>query len=276
MAHVVTAGLSAQVLFQCEPVLRAVVTRWHLGHTIVGLSIALGQFLPAHLLQRLRSALFRFSERVYDWRYGIFSEGEILASELGFTEKSCHDYMATGYIRFRQLMSQIEIRDNDVFLDYGSGLGRAVILAATYPFRKVIGVELAADLHKRAAENVRRAVKRLRCRDIELYNVDARRFRIPPEVTVIYLWNPFDGEVLREVFDNIQRSIVEHPRPVTVLHLSPRNPTPLDEMKDSLPWLKESKRIRFGAQSLAVFYTCGAAEASAALSTSLSALAQAT
>jgi SAM-dependent methyltransferase len=276
MAYAVTAGLSSQVLFQCEPVVRALATRWHLGHAIVGLTIALGQFLPAHLLQRLRYTIFRFSERIYDWRYGIASDEEILASDLGITEKSCHDYLATGYIRFHQLMNEIEIRDNDVFLDYGSGLGRAVVLAATYPFRKVIGVELVTDLHKRAAENVRRAVKRLRCRDIELYNVDARRFHIPPEVTVIYLWNPFDGDVLREVFGNIQRSIVEHPRPVTVLHLSPINPTPLDEMKDSLSWLKESKRIRFGAQSLAVFYTCGAAEAAAALSTSLSALAQLT
>jgi hypothetical protein len=148
-------------------------------------------------------------------------------------------------------------------------------LAATYPFRKVIGVELVADLHARAAENVRRAVNRLRCREIELYNVDARRFRIPPEVTVIYLWNPFDGDVLREVFGNIQRSIVEHPRTVTILHLSPISPTALDGMKDSLPWLNESKRIRFGAHSLAVFYTCGAAEAAAALASSLSALAQA-
>src|ERR1041385_8704646 len=168
-----------------------------------------------------------------------------------------------------------EIDESHVFLDYGSGLGRAVILAATYPFRKVIGVELVADLHARAAENVRRAVNRLRCRDIELYNVDARHFRIPPEVTVIYLWNPFDGDVLREVFGNIQRSIVEHPRTVTILHLSPISPTALDEMKESLPWLNESKRIRFGAHSLAVFYTCGAAEAAAALASSLSALAQA-
>jgi SAM-dependent methyltransferase len=276
MAHAVTAELSAQVLFQCAPVLRVVAARWHLGHAIVGLSIALGQFLPAHLLQRLRYAIFRLSERVNDWRYGIASDEEILASDLGITEKSCHDYLATGYIRFGQLMNEIEIRESDVFLDYGSGLGRAVILAATYPFRKVIGVELVTDLHKRAAENVRGAVKRLRCRDIELYNVDARRFDIPPDVTVIYLWNPFDGEVLREVFGNIQRSIVEHPRAVTVLHLSPTNPTPLDEIKDRLPWLKESKRIRFGAQSLAVFYTCGAAEAAAALSPSVSALAQIT
>src|SRR5262249_43120440 len=246
--------------------------RWHAAHTLVGLSIAL---LPGQLLRQLRYGLLRLSEIFYERRYGIVSGGEILASELGFTEKCCHDYQATSYVRFRQLMKQIAIRDDeDVFLDYGSGLGRAVILAATYPFRKVIGVELATDLHARPADNVRRAVQRLRCRDIELYNVDARRFRIPPEVTVIYLWNPFDGEVLREVFGNIQRSIVEYPRTVTILHLSPSNPTALDVIKDGLPWLRETKRIRFGRQSLAVFYTCGAAEA-AATAASVTPLAQA-
>lgn len=272
MACAVTAAFSGQALTHYEPALHA--ARWHAAHAIFVFSIVLGQLAPTHTLQRLRYALFRLSERLLEWRYGITSDGEILASDLGITEKSCHDYLATGYMRFRQLMKQIEIRESDVFLDYGSGLGRAVILAATYPFRKVIGVELVTELHTRAAENVRRAVNRLRCRDIELYNVDARRFRIPPEVTVIYLWNPFDGEVLREVFGNIQRSIVEHPRTVTILHLSPTNPTALDAMKDSLPWLKESKRIRFGAHSLAVFYTCGAAEA-AALANPVSALAQA-
>ncbi len=267
----VTAMFPGQLLTHYEPALHA--ARWHAAHALTGLSIAL---TIGQLARTLRYGALRLTEIFYEWRYGIVSGGEILASELGFTEKACHDYQATSYIRFRQLMKQIPIRANeDVFLDFGSGLGRAVILAATYPFRKVIGVELSTALHNRAVENVRRAAARLDCRDIELYNMDARRFRIPPEATIVYMWNPFDGEVLREVVANIHKSILEYPRKVTVLHLSPIDPTPLDVFKETLPWLHETKRIRFGTQSLAVFYTCGAAEGARSPAAAGSRLAQA-
>jgi SAM-dependent methyltransferase len=205
--------------------------------------------------------MFRLSEIFYEWRYGIVSDTEILAGQLGITDLACHDYLATGYLRFRQLMRHLAIRpDEDVFLDFGSGLGRAVILAAIYPFRKVIGVELVADLHARAQENVHRALRRLRCRDIELHNSDARSFPIPAEVTIIYMWNPFSGDVLRQVLANIRQSIVESPRTITIAHLSPTIPTDVDAIKGSLPWLRECKRLRLGATSHAVIYRCGEPE----------------
>ncbi|HEY1266822.1 MAG TPA: class I SAM-dependent methyltransferase [Candidatus Binatia bacterium] len=274
MAYAVVSMFVHHGLTPYESVMHSVAMRWHAAQALMGLSIAI---TLAEITRKLKNGLIRLSEIFFEWRYGIVSDGEIAGTELGFTENACHDYQATNYVRFRQLMKHIAVRqDTDVFLDFGSGMGRAVILAATYPFRKVIGVELAIDLHKRASENVRRAAKRLRCRDIELYNVDARRFRIPPEVTVIYMWNPFAGEVLREVFTNIQKSIAEYPRLVTILYLAPMNPTALDAIKDGLPWLNEKRRTRLGPQSLAVFYTCGVAEAAAALPNALSALAQIT
>ena len=236
--------------------------RWHAPAAFIGLSLALDRLAPGWILQKLRYMLFRISERFYEWRFGIVSDAEILIDALGITDAACHDYLATGYLRFRQVMKLIAIRDGrDVFLDFGSGMGRAVVLAATYPFDKVIGVEIAPSLHALATENVRRALKKLRCRDIELHNVDARAFAIPPEVTVIYMWNPFAGDILNAVLANIQRSLAESPRALTILHLSPENPTNLDVIADRFPWLNEFKRVRLGAHSLAVIYTCGAVAA---------------
>lgn len=236
-----------------------IVVKYHSMPVLVFLAIAFGPFIPAALLAKVRYGIFRLSERFYEWRFGISSDGEILMDEFGITDGTCHHYLATGYRRFRQLMRLITIRaGEDVFLDFGSGMGRAIVLAATFPFRKVIGVELVRELHSVAEENVRRARPRLRCRDIELYNTDARKFRIPPEVTVIYLWNPFSGDVLAEVIRNIRGSVLESPRTVTILHLSPESPTYMDEIKDRFPWLKENKRVHLGAQSLAVVYTVSA------------------
>jgi SAM-dependent methyltransferase len=257
MAHAVAAQLGEQIVTHYGPATQLLAARWH--YSWLGLSLAIDQLSARHLMQKLRYAIFRLSELFYEWRLGIVSDMEILNDQLGITDMACHDYLATSYVRFRQIMKQITIRDGkDVFLDFGSGMGRAVILAATYGFHKVIGVELAESLHLTALENVRRALGRLRCRDIELYNIDARDFRVPDDVTVIYFWNPFSGEILGQVLANIRQSIVESPRTVTLLHLSPNDPNEVELLKDSLPWLREVKRLHLGAKSHAVIYTCGA------------------
>ncbi|HEY2990396.1 MAG TPA: class I SAM-dependent methyltransferase [Candidatus Binatia bacterium] len=247
-----TAGLLANA--------RWLAARWHAAPIFLAYSILFSSFAPGMRLGKLRHALHRILERLYDWRFGIFSHMEVYINEFGVTDTACHDYAASSYLRFRQLMKLITIRAGmDVFLDFGSGMGRAVVLASTYPFRKVIGVELVRDLHSIAQENVQRARPRLRCRDIELHNVDARAFRIPPEVTVVYFWNPFSQHVLAQVFANIRQSIVESPRQVTILYLSPANPTELDNIQDGLQWLRERERVRLGSQSLGVIYDCGPA-----------------
>src|SRR5436190_10221697 len=157
MTHVA----AAQILTHYGSGAHGIPSSWLTTPGFIGLSLGLDRLRTTAILQKVRYAIFRLSEVFYEWRFGIVSDKEILADELGITDSACHDYLATGYLRFRQLMKYIAIRpDEDVFLDFGSGMGRAVILAATYPFRKVIGVELVADLHVKALENVRRALGR--------------------------------------------------------------------------------------------------------------------
>ena len=41
-----------------------------------------------------------------------------------------------------------------VFVDYGSGKGRTLLVAAEFPFKKIVGVEIAQELHAIAGKNV--------------------------------------------------------------------------------------------------------------------------
>ena len=40
------------------------------------------------------------------------------------------------------------------FVDYGSGKGKAMFLAAEYPFKRIVGVEFAPALHEIACKNL--------------------------------------------------------------------------------------------------------------------------
>jgi predicted RNA methylase len=108
------------------------------------------------------------------------------------------------------------------FVDLGSGKGRALLMAALLPFRRIIGVEFAPALHRQSLENVRRFVhEEQRCRDIEPLCMDAATFEFPEEPLVIFMYNPFGPEVMREVVGRVLDSLRRAPRELYVLYANP-------------------------------------------------------
>jgi hypothetical protein len=177
-----------------------------------------------HVLTIMR---YRLGDWLGDRRLGIRAGGTRRLDELGVGGASNFDYGPTCYHEFRDVMRHIDFRPGeDVFIDFGSGMGRVVIMAARHPFRKVIGVELAEALTQIACRNLERARRRLVCSNVDLVTADATAYAIPPEATVLFFCNPFGGEVLARVMENIRRSASEHPRPVRVVYLTAGEPPP--------------------------------------------------
>jgi hypothetical protein len=151
---------------------------------------------------------------------------------------------SASFYMFRAAMRRfVRPRESDVFLDYGSGLGRALVLAATYPFRRVIGVECVALLNERAAGIIDLVKPRLACRDIRLETASAATFLIPRDVTVIYLFNPFGPDIFRSVLDNIKQSLEEAPRTLTIVYDTPVCAQLLDDCR----WLRRLGEIHVPA-----------------------------
>jgi SAM-dependent methyltransferase len=121
---------------------------------------------------------------------------------------------------FETLMKLLQIWWEDfIFVDFGSGKGRALLLASEYPFRRIIGVEFARELHAAAQVNIARYQSATqRCCAIEVHCQDATEFALPPEPTVFYFYNPFDATVMKKVLANIRASLEAHPRPVFILY----------------------------------------------------------
>lgn len=120
--------------------------------------------------------------------------------------------------------------DDLVFVDLGSGKGRILMYASACPFRRIVGVEFAAELHAAASENVARGRHpRQRCADIEVVHCDAVEFEIPDDPCVFFLFNPFERYVLEQVVDNIRVSYERHPRPMYVVYHNPVHAAAFDE-----------------------------------------------
>jgi SAM-dependent methyltransferase len=107
--------------------------------------------------------------------------------------------------------------DAAVFLDYGAGKGRALILAARHGFAKAVGVELSPDLCALARTNIAKypGVLQVTC-------AEAAAFEVPTDVTVAFLFNPFGAATMTAVLDRIGESLVRAPRDFHVVYLYPR------------------------------------------------------
>lgn len=155
-----------------------------------------------------------------DLRRGVSTSRVSKDKELGIINPQYHWYAATDYKTFHTAMTHITLDPGrDVFVDYGSGKGRIVIEAATYSFAKVIGVEFSEMLHEMALENIRSVQTRRACPVIDLQLADATTWPIPNAANVFFFFNPFDGEILARVFENLRRSVAQCPRKITVIYV---------------------------------------------------------
>jgi len=110
------------------------------------------------------------------------------------------------------------------FIDVGSGKGRVLFIAAEYPFRKVIGVEYSAEMHRAALENIQNyRSSRQRCRDVGSVVANAAEYQFPDGNLVLYLFNPFGPEIMRDMLANLQRSLEAKPRHVVIVMLWPEH-----------------------------------------------------
>ncbi len=131
----------------------------------------------------------------------------------------------------------------DVFIDYGCGKGRAVVVAATHPFRRVIGVEFAPALAELAEANVTAAEQHLKCSNVEIVTENAMNYVVPDDANVLFLFNPFSKHVMDAVLDRIHESITRQPRQLDVFYLPPFDePNGLTDR----PWLHLETQLSTG------------------------------
>ena len=184
-----------------------------------------GQFVECvkdSLPERRRS---RFGDIDYDCDHAVDTTWARLSLSVRLREVfSERLYQPTVEEEFAEIMQHLATVDFETFtfIDLGSGKGRALLLAAMYPFARIVGVEVQPELDAVARQNIERFDEPgQQCRNIESLCADAREYQFPLTNLVVYLFNPFPDYVLREVLSKLAASARRTPRSIFVLYNAP-------------------------------------------------------
>lgn len=166
--------------------------------------------------------------RLYDMRHGVHTAPEIYLEDLDIDSPNAGrggNYSGTEPNYFRRIMDEFDL-DLDLsrftFIDIGSGMGRALFLASEKPFRRIIGVEFARELHEIAESNIKKfRSPAQQCFYITSICEDGADYELPDEPIICYLFNPFDREVFERVIANFEASLKASPREFYVIYTNP-------------------------------------------------------
>jgi predicted RNA methylase len=163
-------------------------------------------------------------ERRLDREFGIDTSGYVKREDLGVPEPELSAaFESTDRVFFRTMITRLGLRYEDfVFVDFGSGKGGALLMASQFPFKRIIGVEWSEDLQRVAQQNIRNYRGPRLCARVESLQADARTFALPPDPALLFFFNPFKEAIMREVLNNIGKSLAEYPREVVVVYQNPR------------------------------------------------------
>jgi SAM-dependent methyltransferase len=173
-------------------------------------------------LRKRLGSLRRGATRLFERALGIDTTGIVELEELNLEDREREGYEGSGWLDLRRMLRPGEVKPDDVFLDLGSGKGRVLMLAARYPFARVIGVEVSEQLNEIARRNLEAGRQRRRCKQVELVTADVLDYEIPDDVTVVYMYNPFRGATFEAAIAKLIASVDRRPRTVRLVYLNPK------------------------------------------------------
>jgi SAM-dependent methyltransferase len=165
----------------------------------------------------------RYGDVEYDWEYRVDTTSATVGWRSRLLGLLHSPYQPIEPELFREMMAELKIDLGQfTFIDIGSGKGRALLLAAEYPFRRILGVELLPELNQIAQQNIRKFSSPLQgCADIDSVCMDATELSFPQEPLVIFLFNPLPVEGLRKLVQNLEGALRVNPREMRVVYGNP-------------------------------------------------------
>ncbi len=145
----------------------------------------------------------RIAKSSFDLRYGVHTSGLLDATSESeqFAYYGINPSVFSGACRrWMDTLDPPAHVEGYSFVDLGSGLGRALLLASELPFREVIGVEVSPELVAGSRNNIETWTAGGHARaPIRVQQQDARDFDFPRAPLLVFLYNPFGERTLLEI-----------------------------------------------------------------------------
>lgn len=181
-------------------------------------------------------------DQEFDRKYGVETSSMVHPSEsvvVGINWIYGFKYKAVNQLLFDQVIKELAIPYEEfVFIDFGSGKGRALLLAAGFGFKRIVGVEYCDDLNRIARQNLLCYPNASKlCKDIDLVCMDAAEYRLPNEPLVLFFYNPFGRLVMEKVVKNVTDSFQSNRRRMVIVYLTAE----YTDLWDDVSFLKRSR-----------------------------------
>lgn len=128
------------------------------------------------------------------------------------------EYVPVDTVLFKKCMVSLDLHmQNEVFADFGSGKGRAVLLAAQYGFPRIIGLEYNPALMNILSRNIQAFHH---SSHIKLICCDIKDYQFNDEITVIFFNDPFPYYRFCKFMVSVKESYLRKKRRIYLIYVN--------------------------------------------------------
>lgn len=172
-------------------------------------------------LQKARALAGEWTDVVFDLRYGTSTSRWVQLEALTIdspNKAKGYRYQPARVLPLMRVFKKWQFPPGSVFVDFGAGKGRVLLIASLFRFRKAVGIEFSDELCRVARQNIALFKQKQGVGEsIEVAEIDATGYRYSDDENVFFFFNPFSQEILCQVLGQIERSAARNPRQVWLI-----------------------------------------------------------
>ena len=130
-------------------------------------------------------------------------------------------YAPTPITPFLKMIKSLKLPEKPVFIDYGAGKARVMLLAGeTKRFHKIKGLEFSQSIYQIGQKNIQSYIEKTGEKGFELIHTDVVQYQVQEEDNIFYFFNPFNENILKACLNNIFSSLKAKPRSALLIYHS--------------------------------------------------------
>jgi hypothetical protein len=198
-------------------------------HGPIGCIWLIGYNIAYHVGRRGRRAARSQQIDAFDSQYGTDTAGcrDVRSLDIAALPAARYAgrYEPSDAELVRSELSRLPIDpERFTFIDFGSGKGRVLLVAAGFPFKEVVGIELSRELHDIAKKNIKLFPADIaRASGLQSIHSDAATFGLPKSNLVCYFYNPFGPPLITSVANRLAAHHEDYGYQVIVIQVDPRH-----------------------------------------------------